>query len=37
MKAYILVNVRAGKVRSVVEKVRGVAGVQTAERWPTLL
>jgi DNA-binding Lrp family transcriptional regulator len=30
MKAYILVNVRAGKIRGVVEKVRAVAGVQTA-------
>lgn len=30
MKAYILVNVRAGKIRGVVAKVRGVAGVQTA-------
>lgn len=30
MKAYILVNVRAGKIRGVVEKVRGVSGVQTA-------
>jgi len=30
MKAYILVNVRAGRIRDVVTKVRGVAGVRTA-------
>jgi DNA-binding Lrp family transcriptional regulator len=30
MKAYILVGVRAGKIRGVVEKVRAVAGVKTA-------
>lgn len=30
MKAYILINVRAGKIRGVVSGVRKVAGVQTA-------
>lgn len=29
MKAYILVNVRAGKIRDVVARIRAVAGVQT--------
>jgi len=30
MKAYVLINVRAGKAREVVEKVRQIEGVQDA-------
>lgn len=30
MKAYVLINVRAGKCREVIEKVQGIEGVKSA-------